>query len=43
MMLQQRPATVKIDKLIAKITFDVYLEDLDNIYRNGFIFVERKE
>lgn len=42
-LLNQRPATVEINKLIATIKFDVYLEDLDKYYRNGFIFVEKKE
>lgn len=40
--LTQRPAKVVIDKLTAKITFNVPIEDLDTYYRNGCIFVEQR-
>lgn len=42
-MLKQLSACVEINKLTAKITFYVHLEDLERYYKNGFIFVEKSE
>lgn len=42
-MLKQISACVEINKLTAKITFYVHLEDLERYYRNRFILVERSE
>lgn len=41
--VQQIHAEVEINKLTAKITFYVHLEDLEKYYRNGVIFVEKME
>ena len=41
--LNQRPAKVEIGKMTAKITFEVFIEDLDKYYRKGCIFVEKRE
>ncbi len=40
-MLRQISADVEINKLTAKITFYVHLEDLENYYKDGHIFVEK--
>jgi len=41
--IKRRHATVKLDNMVARITFNVHIDDLEKYYRNGFIFVEKKE